>query len=134
MGRDYADPRFGVTKRLDFQASAAINGTVAATEIYRKTMFEAGTIKDWNIFCKVGGTEASVRKVLLAVSSAGTGALSYVGTQALGTQANGTVVDSSVVETDFEAGDDIVIGHLGTGAGVYEIAPSINYVERFVNA
>jgi hypothetical protein len=97
-------------------------------------MMEAGTLKDWNIRAAVGGTEASVRTVLIGVSAAGTGTTANCGTQTLGTLANGNIVDAALTETDFSAGDDIVISHLGTGAGVYTIEPHVMYTERFVNA
>lgn len=134
MAKDYSDARFGVNKIIGFPVSSALNGTVGATEIYRKTMMEAGTLKDWNIRAAVGGTEASVRKILVCISTAGTGSATACGTQALGTLANGDIVDSALTETDFSAGDDVVIQHLGTGAGVYTIEPSVMYAERFVNA
>lgn len=134
MARDYADARFGVNKILNFPVSSAINGTVGATELYRKTMMEAGTLKDWNIRAAVGGTEASVRTVLIGVSTAGTGTTANCGTQTLGTLANGNIVDAALTETTFDVGDDIVISHLGTGAGVYTIEPHVMYTERFVNA
>ena len=129
----YSNPVYGVEQMLIGDRSGAINGTVAATELMRYTMSKAGKVTKAKIRAAVGGTEASVRQILLGKSLAGTGAMSAFGTQALGTLANGNIVDWTVTGT-FAAGDDLVIQHLGTGAGVYDIEPQIYYQQVFVNA
>lgn len=134
MGKDYADPRFGVKKLLAGDTTASLASTVAATELMRFRFMEAVSVTDWNMWVKTGGTEASLRTILIGTSLAGTGAFSAIGTQTLGTLANGTTQDAALTATAIAAGDDIVIQHLGTGAAVYAIRPLIQYVEAFVNA
>jgi hypothetical protein len=132
--RTYDSDAFGTKQTIPMDVSSALNGTVGATEINRMTFMHAARVTDWNIRAKVGGTEGSVRQILIGKSLAGTGAFSAIGTQALGTLADGNIVDASLTETDFSAGDDLVIQHLGTGAGVYVIQPLIQYREAFVEA
>jgi len=129
---NYSDPRFGVEQQIVTDLSGAINGTVAATELMRYRCKKALVVTDVAVRFKVGGTDA-VRKLILGLSLAGTGATSQLGTATLGTAANATTKSLGLVGT-FAAGDDIVISHLGTGSEPYNVQPQIFYVERFVNA
>ncbi len=129
----YDDARFAVEQCIITDRSGALNGTVGATELMRYTFKKNVALTAAKIRCAVGGTEASKRKILIGKSVGGTGTTSQLGTQALGTQANNTIVDFSVTG-NFDADDDIVISHLGTGAAVYDVQLQLFYRERFVNA
>ena len=133
MSKTYDDARFGVEQCIVTDRSGALNGTVGATELMRYTFNKAVSLTAAKIRAAVGGTEASKRKILIGKSLAGTGSTSQLGTQALGTLANGTIVYFAVTGS-FAAGDDIVISHLGTGAGVYDIQAQLFYTEKFANA
>ena len=128
----YDNPVYSIEQMLIGDRSGAINGTVAATELMRYTMNKAGAVNKAKIRAAIGGTEASIRQILLGKSLAGTGAFSVLGTQALGTLANGNIVDWAVTGS-YLAGDDLVIQHLGTGAAVYDIEVQVYYQQAFVN-
>lgn len=132
MSKHYANPLFGVEQQVICDLSGALNGTVAATELMRYKCKRATVVTDVGVRFKVGGTDA-VRKLILGLSLAGTGAVSQLGTATLGTNANATTKLLGISGT-FAANDDIVISHLGTGSEPYNVQPQIFYVENFVNA
>lgn len=133
MSKQYDDARFGIEQCWILGRSGALNGTVAATELMRYTLSKDMVLNKAKIRAAVGGTEASLRQILIGKSLAGTGAMSAFGTQALGTLANGAIVDFTVAGTA-AANDDIVIQHLGTGAAVYDVEIQLFLQELFVNA
>jgi hypothetical protein len=59
-----------------------------------------------------------------------------IGSAQVGTagQANGSVLDAALTETNFDAGDDIVLAYeVGTAlpAGVLRVDADVDYVERY---
>lgn len=129
----YADPKFGVEQCWIGDRTGALNGTVAATELQRYRIKKPMVLNSVVIRAAIGGTEGSVRKLIVGLSLAGTGAMSAFGTQALGTLANGALVAAAITGT-LDAGDDLVLQHLGTGGGVYDVEPQYFLQERFVQA
>lgn len=139
----YADPKFGVEQILCLRGKANQTSVIGTrVEADRRTMMEAVTIKDWNVHFVVGdtttGTSANHNgwKIELSKSAAGTGAVTPFGTAWCGTagQANGSVLDASCTETNFSAGDDLVLSYgVGTAlpAGVLRVEADIKYVERY---
>lgn len=127
----YADPKFGVEQVVVTSESAALNSTVAATEIFRYRMKKAQTISAVYARCKVGGTDA-VRKIIIGTSAAG-GAITAIGTATLGTQADGTIKDLSISGA-VAAGGDIIFQHLGTGAEPWVVQFEAFLSEKFVQA
>jgi len=134
MSGQYSDPRYGTRQLWTLDRTGALNGTVGATVVAKYNVPYACTVSDVDFRIAVGGTEASLRQLLVGYSSAGTGTTVNIGTQALGTLANNTVVPSALTSTTLSAGDYIVISHLGTGAGVYDVQPVLVIQEKFVNA
>lgn len=134
MSKNYASPVFGATIPVVLDRTGAVNGTVGATELSRYQMFKNGTVTGFSLRVAVGGTEAGVRKILLGYSLAGTGTVSQIGTITLGTLANNTFKTGTCTVTSFGPSDQIVISHLGTGAGVYDLEPVIEWCETFANA
>lgn len=147
MGESFYDKdRFGVRKLLQMRQLSAQTSVIAAdTIVARHTFMEAVTVKDWNLVVKTGdvltGTADSESwQIGIGKSLAGTGAVSVVGSAKLSALANGgtysdnTVVDDAVTETNFAAGDDIVLQYFaGTAlpAGALLVDADIHYVERF---
>lgn len=134
MSGQYSDPRYGTRQLMTLDRTGALNGTVGATVLARYEIPYAATISDATFRIAVGGTEASLRTMLIGVSLAGTGATTNIGTQTLGTLANNTALPSAVTSTAVSAGDYVVISHLGTGAAVYDVQPILVIQEKFVNA
>ncbi len=133
MGSQYSDPRFGVEQSIRTEALGAINGTVAATTLARIYLSKAMVLNKARIFCKVGGTEAGLRQIVLGRSLAGTGTVTALGSQALGTVADLATPIAFAVTGTFAAGDDLVVQHLGTGAAVYNVAVQAFLQEVFVS-
>lgn len=133
MGIGYANNRFHTNQTISFPTTGALNGTnAAAVEKDRHTFMHNATVTDWNIFYTAGGTQGTL-SLLLAKSAAGTGAATAIGTIALGTQATGTIKDGSATETNFAAGDDLVIlVAAGTATTVPDVLPRVNFKEHFV--
>jgi hypothetical protein len=111
----------------------------ADTVLDRRTFMEAVTVKDWNLVFKSGdtctGTDDTARWVLiLGKSLAGTGAVTTIGSAVVGTQADNSVLDDAVTETNFAAGDDIVL-QVSAGtilpAGAINVTSDVSYVDRF---
>ena len=134
MAADYSDPRFGVEQCWSTEFLGAINGTVAATVLRRMRVRKAMVLNYANINFKVGGTEAGLRQIVIGRSLAGTGTTAQLGSQALGTMADLSTPLAFAVAGTFAAGDDIVVQHLGTGAGVYNVGVQLFLQETFVNA
>lgn len=137
MSQDYSDPRFGVNKIVaGFPVSAALNGTVGATTLATKLIPYKHTLNKVTVRCPVGGTEASLRQLIIGTASmfaAGTlGAVGAIGTIALGTLANETDVTAALTGT-VQSGDVIVLQHLGTGAAVYTAMVDVWGNEAFIN-
>jgi len=134
----YDHPRYGVQQTLHMGYGKAKNTSVIASrvEIDRKTMMKAVTIKDWNIHVIDGATctGATLFNIAISKSLAGTGAVTPFGSQAMTAVANGTVVDASLTETNFAAGDDLVVSYeAGTAlpAGALQVEADVDYVERY---
>lgn len=130
MSKAYDDPRFGVEQCYILPETGAINGTVGATELYRHQVNKAMVVNSVRLRIKVGGTEASIRTLILNTSLAGTGAAVAIGTQTLGTLANNTFVTWAVTGS-LAAGDALILQHLGTGAAVYNVQPQVFLQETF---
>lgn len=130
--RNYADPKFGSEKPFNTDVSASLASTVGATEIMRYRMKNAGTCTAVTARIKTGGTDA-VRKVLVGISLAGTGAFAGFGTATLGTQADKTTKDLSITGS-WAAGDDLVFQHLGTGGEAWVVGFTAWYQDKFVQA
>jgi hypothetical protein len=129
--RSYSDPAFGSKKQLTMLNTAALNGTAAAATDQVYTFMTPVTVTDWQLMVTTAGNGTS-RDVILGKSLAGTGAVTVVGTTTVGTAAVDTVVDCTCTETDFAAGDDLVVQLVGTGATVAVVCPIVLYVEKFV--
>lgn len=136
MASNYADPIYGVEQNFHIEKTSALNGTVGDTVLQRFKLSKDMLVTKANICAVVGGTEASVRQIIISKSLAGTGTAEALGTQALGTLANGTFVSKTISGTAAQllAGDTIIVSHLGTGAGVYVIQGEIFAQERFVQS
>jgi hypothetical protein len=137
MSQDYADARFGVNKVIAaFPTTAALNGTVAATTLATKLVPYKHALNKVTVRLPIGGTEASLRQLIIGTASmfaAGTlGAVGAIGTIALGTLANETDVQAALSGT-VQAGDVIVLQHLGTGAAVYTANVDVWGNEVFAN-
>ena len=131
MSKDYADSRFGVVHMFDTPLTGALNGTVAATELFRYRFQTAIALTGLGVRFSVGGTDA-VRTIIAGKGTAG-GAITAFGTALLGTQANNTTKELSIIG-NMEAGEELIIQQLGTGAQPYNISFQPYYRERFVNA
>lgn len=131
MGKEYADPRFGVEQKFETDITGAINGTVAATELFRYRMKKAANINAIYARFKAGGTDG-VRKVIIGTAAAG-GSITAIGTATLGTQANNTTKDLSISGA-VAAGEEIIFQHLGTGAEPWNLSFGVFYQEKFTNA
>lgn len=131
MSKDYADSRFGVPQMFDTPVTAALNGTVGATELFRYRFDHAAALTGIGVRFSVGGTDA-VRTIIAGKGTAG-GAITAFGTQLLGTQANNTTKSLSITG-NLEAGEELIIQQLGTGAQPYVVSFQPYYRERFVNA
>lgn len=139
----YANPKYGVQQRMTLRGKANQTSVIAAQVVAdRRTVMEAITVKDFNVHFVQGdtttGTSANHNgwKIGIGKSAAGTGAVSLFGTAWCGTagQANGSVLDGSVTETNFSAGDDIVLTYeAGTAlpAGVLRVEADVQYVEHY---
>lgn len=132
MSKQYANPLFGVEQCMVSPSTGALNGTVAATDLFRLKAKTATVVTAVYASFLAGGT-AATRQILFGKSLAGTGAFSGMGTAVLGTQATATIKDLSFTGT-FAAGDDMYFQHLGTDAIVYNVAFQVFYREQFVNA
>lgn len=132
--RSYSDDAFATNQTLMFTSGGALNGTAtAAATILSHTCLYNCKVSDWNGRVKAGGTDAGVISLIIGKSAAGTGAFSAIGTMALGTHAINTVIDATMTETDFDAGDDIVIQRsAGTSTSVLAIAPTVAIIEKFI--
>lgn len=130
MSQDYSDPRFGVQVILATDISGAINGTVAATELFRYPVKRASTVVDIGVRFKVGGTDA-VRQVIVG-TAAGAGAMTAIGTATLGTQANNSTKLLGIAGA-VAAGESLVFQQLGTGSEPYNISFLAYLTEKFVN-
>lgn len=129
----YADPKYGVEQCFDLPKTAALNGTNGDTVLARYKLSKNMTLNTMKLVAMTGGTEASIRKIIVSKSVAGTGAASALGTQALGTLANGDQV-SLTLASALNADDVIIVSQLGTGAGAYVIQGQLFVQERFVQA
>lgn len=134
MSKQYANPLFGVEQAVVLPASGALNGTVAATAIAGQVWLPKRdiAITDIGIQFLAGGT-AATRQVIVQTALAGTGAATPLGTAVLGTYATGAARLLGITG-NVNAGDAVYLTQLGTDAIVYNIVPTIFYVERFTNA
>ncbi len=136
MSRTYSDPSYGSKKYIELAATGALNGTVAAATTIaatRYTVMQPITITDWNVFFVAGGT-STTQNIVLGYESAGTGAVTAIGTIITGTQAISTVKDGTVTSTDLSAGDDLVIAPFGTSTTVENVRAQVLYKERYVQS
>jgi len=131
MGKDYADPRFGVQQSYVTDLTGALNGTVGATELFRYIHKKAATIDDIGVRFKAGGT-AATRQIIIGTATSG-GAMTAIGTAVLGTQATNTTKLLGISGA-IAAGEELVFQHLGTDAIVYNIEFQPFYTEKFVDA
>jgi hypothetical protein len=149
MGQFYDDDRFDVVQHMTMGkvADGALGSAFSAqTKFDVKTMLTNVTIKDWNLRCLVGATCTGTSQVAtqvwtlkLGYSSAGTGALTAIGTATVGTagQANMSVLDASVTETNLAAGDDLIFyTDAGTALGDDSLIAraDISFVEHYVSS
>ncbi len=133
----YDDGRYGVSQVLQMRAIANQTSVIASrTVIARHTFMEAVTVTDFNVRAIVGATQTSgFTGISLNKSAAGTGALSGIGTASLSTNADNSVIDGSVTETNFAAGDDLVLAYeAGTAlpAGKFRCDADVLYKQHFV--
>lgn len=144
MAGTYDDPRWGSVKTIHAGTGRAANTSVIPTrvEIDRKTMFGNVTIKDWNIQVIDGdtstGTQNSGRwNIAISKSLAGAGAVTPFGSAVIGTAADGSVADATLTETNFSAGDDLVVSYeVGTAlpAATLKVEADVSLVERYVGS
>ena len=138
----YDDNRFQTIQQGHLGSGRAANTSVIGSrvEIDRKTMLTPVTIKDLNVKVIGGatstGTDNTERfNVAIGKSLGGTGAVAPFGSSVIGTAADGSVVDGSLTETNFVAGDDLVLSYeIGTSlpAGTLKVEGDYSFVERFV--
>ena len=149
MPQFYDDDRFDVVQHMTLgkAADAALGSAFSAqTKFDVKTMLTNVTIKDWNLRCLVGatctgtgGVTTEVWTLKLGYSSAGTGALTAIGTATVGTggQADMSVLDASVTETNLAAGDDVIFyTDAGTALGDNSLVvrADVSFVEHYVSS
>lgn len=139
----YDDHKYGVNHEMKLLGRANQTSVRASQAVAdRHTFMDAVTVKDFNVYFVQGdtttGTSANHNAWVIGIgkSAAGTGAISLIGTAYCGTagQADGSVLDGSVTETNFSAGDDIVLTYeAGTAlpAGVLRVEATVKYVERY---
>jgi proteasome assembly chaperone (PAC2) family protein len=137
----YDDGRYGANQVMRLRGRAVQTSVRAARVIADKRRFMSSvTIKDWNLLFVAGDTTTGVITAAgyiigLGKSLGGTGAISLFGTAYCGTQADSSVLDAAVTETDFVAGDDLVLTYeAGTALplGDIQIEADVSYVEHFV--
>jgi len=146
MSQFYDSHRYGVSQVLSMRQLAAQTSVIAAaTVVARHTFMDAVTVKDFNLVIKSGdvltGTaDAASWRIALGKSLGGTGTVAVFGSAKLsalaqgGTYATGTVVDCSCTETNFVAGDDLVLEYLaGTAlpAGTFQADADVKYVLHY---
>jgi hypothetical protein len=146
MGNFYDNHRYSGNQVIPMRQLAAQTSVIASdTIVARHTWMHAVTVKDWNLVIKSGdvltGTADSESWIVsLGKSAAGTGAVAVMGSSKMsavlqgGTYAANTVVDCTLTETDFAAGDDIVLQYeAGTAlpAGTLQVDADVMYVEKF---
>lgn len=142
ISKQYDNHSFNAFQRMHLGTGRAANTSVVGSrvEIDRKTMFEAVTIRDWNLQIIEGATSTGTHNpgrfnVALSKSLAGTGALVPMGSAVIGTAADGIVVDGTLTETDMVAGDDLIMSYeAGTAlpAETIKVEGDVSYVQRFV--
>jgi len=138
----YDDGRYNTVQVLrlgqDQKAQTSVIGAAVVHD--RATFMQNVTVTDFSVMvydgCTTTGAAATTAfHVVLGKSLAGTGAVSAIGTAEIGTAANNTVIDAAVTDTDFDAGDDIVLQFAaGTAlpAGMVKVAACVEFKERFV--
>jgi len=137
----YDDGRYGVNQVMHLRGKAAQTSVRAAQVIADKRRFMSSvTVKDFNLLFVTGGTTTGVITTAgyiigIGKSLGGTGAISLIGTAYCGTQADNSMLNAAVTETNFVAGDDVVLTYeAGTAlpAGEILIEADVSYVEHFV--
>lgn len=139
----YDDQKYNVNHEIKMLGRSNQTSVIASQVVAdRHTFMDAVTVKDFNVYFVQGdtttGTSANHNGWAIGIgkSAAGTGAITLIGTANCGTagQANGSVLDGSVTETNFSAGDDLVLTYeAGTAlpAGVLRVEATVKYVERY---
>lgn len=137
MSRTYSDPSYGSRKIIAMPGKSTIDGTYqSATDLVRHTFMFPATVVDTNLGIIAGGTDLGADVFFyLGKSSAGTGAVSVIGTydplQGTGTHADASVLDASVTETSFSAGDDLVFQAIGTIGHAMNVCPFVEILETY---
>lgn len=146
MGGFYDDPKYGSKKIAQLNSIAAQTSVIAAsTVVARHSFMDAVTVKDFNLRIRTGdvltGTvDAESWRMAIGKSVGGTGTVVNIGTAKLsasalgGTYADNSVVDGALTETNFAAGDDLVLSYLaGTAlpAGSLRADADVSYVECY---
>lgn len=115
---------------LPIAASAGISvpGTAAAaTVLVRLRIPQAVTVDGASIVMMTGGTAAGPT-VAIQKSLAGTGTATNVGTYNVGTAADNTAADLTITNTNFAAGDHLLITNL---AGTAASTPKVNLLIKW---
>ncbi len=109
----------------------SVPGTAASATVILRIPLAVDSVKLNYMRARLttGGTAAGP-SVLVGKSLAGTGAATTIGTLAFGTSADGAVVNVSLTNTEFDAGDEIVLTNAaGTAASTPVIVFSLGYRE-----
>lgn len=115
---------------MPIAASAGISvpGTAAAaTVLVRLRIPQAVTVDGASIVMMTGGTAAGPT-VAIQKSLAGTGTATNVGTYNVGTAADNASADLTITNTNFAAGDHLLITNL---AGTAASTPKVNLVVKW---
>lgn len=140
MTRSYSDQTYGGRHGVSFGTAGSIDGTYQSnTVIGRHTFMYPCKIVDFNLAILAGGTDLGADVFFyLGKQAAGTATTTVIGTadplQGTGTHASNSVLDASVTETNFDAGDDVVLEAIGTIGHAMEIVPHLEVVENFQEA
>lgn len=109
----------------------SIAGTNAADAVLLRIPLAVDSVKlnYLRVRMTTGGTAAGPA-ITIGKSLAGTGAVTAIGTLTFGTSANGAVANASLTNTEFDAGDEVVVSVLaGTAASTPVIVFALGYRE-----
>lgn len=126
----YDEPRYH-EQRTIVVTGQALAGTSAARNLVRVRCPKAVTLKAATWCAITGGTAAAAATVTINKSLGGTGALSACATKAFTTDADAASGAFTVTETDFAAGDHLVISMAGTTAVEHVLDMALDFVEDF---
>ncbi len=108
-----------------------VAGTNAADAVLLRIPLAVDSIKlnRLQVRMTTGGTAAGPA-ITIGKSLAGTGAVTAIGTLTFGTSANGAVASANLTNTEFDAGDEVIVSVLaGTAASSPVIVFALGYRE-----